>query len=144
MKLANLPWPVWALASAGFAALTAIFGKLGVGQVDSNLATLIRVIVLLPLVAVLATLAGGWREVGAIPTRSWVFLVVSGLATGASWLCYYRALQQGPASGVATLDKLSIVIVAVIAALFLGERLAPRNWLGVALIVVGAVLASLR
>lgn len=144
MRVSDLPWPAWALLSAAFAALTAVFGKIGVSAIDSNLATLIRTLVLLPLLAAAVSLAGAWRGAGAIPERSWLFLVLSGLATGASWLCYYRALKLGPASGVATLDKLSVVLVAVFAAVVLGERLGVRGWLGVAMIAGGAALVATK
>lgn len=144
MRVGDPPWPVWALLSAAFAALTAAFGKIGVSAIDSNLATLIRTLVLLPLLVGAVGLAGAWRGAGAIPECSWAFLVLSGLATGASWLCYYRALKLGPAAGVASLDKLSVVLVALFASLALGERLGPRGWAGVALIASGAALLATR
>lgn len=144
MRFADLPWPAWALLSAAFAALTAVFGKVGVEQLDSNLATFLRTCVILAVLAAMVTLAGAWRAPTGVPARGWLFLTLSGLATGGSWLCYYRALKLGPASGVATLDKLSVVLVAVFAVAFLGERLAPRNWLGVAMIAGGAVLVAWR
>ena len=144
VRAALASWPFWALASAVFAALTAILAKIGVEGVGSNLATLVRTVVILAFAALIVTLAGEWRAPGEIGRRSWLFLVLSGLATGASWLCYFRALKIGEAAKVAPVDKLSVVFVAVIAAIFLGERLSPVNWLGVALIAAGAVLVAVR
>lgn len=135
-------WTVWALLSAVFAAATAILGKLGVQQIDSNLATLIRTAVILVLTLAIVGATGGYRLPPSLG-RAWWPLVLSGLATGASWLCYYRALQLGPASRVAPVDKLSVVLVAVFAVAFLGERLSVREWAGVALITTGAVLVAL-
>ncbi len=135
-------WQLWALLSAFFAALTAILAKIGVGPVNPDLATLIRTGVILLLAAVLVTATGQWQPVSSIPARTLLFLALSGLATGASWLCYFRALKLGDASRVAPIDKLSVVMVAVIAALVLGERLSATNWAGVALIAVGAVLVA--
>src|ERR1700722_779859 len=132
-------WAFWALGSAAFAALTAIFGKIGVEGVDSNLATFIRVVVILGMTGAIVSATGGWRPVGAIGAKTWVFLVLSALATGGSWLCYYRALKIGPAAGVAPIDKLSVALVAIFAATVLGERLSGKNWLGVALVTAGAL-----
>ncbi|SFK51600.1 EamA family transporter [Caulobacter sp. UNC279MFTsu5.1] len=143
-RAALASWPFWALASAVFAALTAILAKVGVEGVSSNLATFIRTVVILGFSALILTVAGEWRAPGSIAPRSWLFLVLSGLATGASWLCYFRALKLGEAAKVAPVDKLSVVFVAIIAATFLGERLSPLNWLGVALIASGAVLVAVR
>ena len=137
-------WPFWALASAVFAALTAILAKVGIDGIGSNLATFIRTVVILAFAGLILTVAGEWRAPGSISSRSWLFLVLSGLATGASWLCYFRALKLGEAAKVAPVDKLSVVFVAIIAAVFLGEKLSPLNWLGVALIAAGAVLVALR
>ena len=137
-------WPFWALASAVFAALTAILAKVGIDGVGSNLATFIRTVVILAFAGLILTVAGEWRAPGSIAPRSWLFLALSGLATGASWLCYFRALKLGEAAKVAPVDKLSVVFVAIIAAAFLGEKLSPLNWLGVALIAAGAVLVALR
>lgn len=144
VRAALASWPFWALASAVFAALTAILAKIGVEGVGSNLATLVRTVVILAFAALIVTVAGEWRAPGEIGRRSWLFLVLSGLATGASWLCYFRALKIGEAAKVAPVDKLSVVLVAVFAAIFLGEKLSPTNWLGVALIAAGAVLVALR
>ena len=137
-------WQFWAVLSAVFAALTAIFGKVGVEKVGADLATFIRTIVILAFAALIVTASGQWRDAGAISSRSAVFLVMSGLATGASWLCYYRALQIGDAARVAPIDKLSVVLVALFGVAFLGERLAAPNWLGVALIAAGAILVAYR
>jgi transporter family protein len=144
VRAALASWPFWALASAVFAALTAILAKIGVEGVSSNLATLVRTVVILAFAALIVTVAGEWRAPGEIGRRSWLFLVLSGLATGASWLCYFRALKIGEAAKVAPIDKLSVVFVAIIAAIFLGEKLSPTNWLGVALIAAGAILVALR
>lgn len=143
-RAALASWPFWALASAVFAALTAILAKVGIDGVGSNLATFIRTVVILAFAGLILTVAGEWRAPGSISSRSWLFLVLSGLATGASWLCYFRALKLGEAAKVAPVDKLSVVFVAIIAAVFLGEKLSPLNWLGVTLIAAGAVLVALR
>ena len=137
-------WRFWALLSAGFAALTAILAKIGVAGVDSDVATLVRTVVILCLTASIVASAGRMQAVTQLPDRSLVFLVLSGLATGASWLCYFRALSLGDAARVAPLDKLSVVLVAVFGVLFLGERLSGANWLGVVLIAAGAVLLAIR
>jgi bacterial/archaeal transporter family protein len=138
------PWILWALLSAGFAALTAVFAKVGVEHINPDAATLIRTIVILVVLAALVGGSGEFRSVADASGRTYTFLVLSGLATGASWLCYFRALSLGDASRVAPLDKLSVVLVAVFGALFLGERLSALNWLGVALIAAGAWLISVR
>ncbi len=137
-------WQFWAILSAVFAALTAILAKVGVGSVNPDLATLVRTGVILALAAILVMATGQWQPLGSIPGRTLLFLVLSGLATGASWLCYFRALKIGDASRVAPIDKLSVVMVAVIAAIFLGERLSATNWLGVVLIAAGAILVAVR
>ena len=139
--LAN--WVFWAVLSAAFAALTAIFAKVGVAGVDSDFATLIRTVVILALVAAIAGMRGAWQPVAEVPARTWLFLLLSGLATGASWLCYFRALKMGDAARVAPVDKLSVVLVAVFGVIFLGEKLSAVAALGVALIAAGAVLVAL-
>ena len=138
-------WQAWALASAVFAALTALFGKIGVTKLNSDLATFIRTVVILALTAAIVTARKEWTrpEGSSLPARSVVFLVLSGLATGLSWLCYYRALQLGDASRVAPIDKLSVVLVVVLAALFLGEKITWQVGIGVALIATGAILVAL-
>lgn len=134
---------VWALGSAVFAALTAIFAKIGIAEVNSDFATFVRTVVILLALALMLTLAGNWQAPASVPARSWLFLVLSGLATGASWLCYFRALQIGKAAQVAPVDKLSVVLVAVFAVLFLGEQLSPAHWLAVLMIGGGALLLAL-
>ena len=136
-------WQLWALGSALFAAITAITAKIGVSEVNSNLATAIRTIVIGAFAWAIAWRVGALSEIGDISSRTWIFLGISGLATGASWLCYFRALQLGPASRVAPIDKLSVVFVIVLAALFLGETLTWRAALGGGFIALGAwILAS--
>ncbi|MFG1398512.1 EamA family transporter [Roseixanthobacter pseudopolyaromaticivorans] len=137
-------WQFWALGAAVFAALTAIFGKIGVSAVHSDLATLIRTVVILIIITLMVLAGRAWQPLDTISAKTWLFLVLSGSATGASWLCYFRALQIGEAAKVAPLDKLSVVMVAVFGALFLGERLSLVNWAGVALIAAGAILVALR
>ena len=137
-------WLPWALLSAAFAALTAIFAKVGVENINSDFATLIRTLVILGVVAVLVAATGQWQSPGTVSGRTYLFLVLSGLATGASWLCYFRALKLGDAARVAPIDKLSIVLVAVFGVVFLGEKLAAPNWLGVALIASGALLIAYK
>ena len=136
-----MSWVYWALLSALFAGLTAILAKVGVQQVNSNLATAIRTTVVLVFAwaVALATGAGGLT---AVPRRAWLFLVLSGLATGASWLCYFRALQLGEASRVAPIDKLSVVVAMALAALFLHEHLTWQHWLGGGLIVAGTIVLT--
>jgi len=140
----SLSWLPWALMSAAFAALTAIFAKVGVANVGADLATLIRTFVILLTLGVLVVASGQWQSPVEISGRSWIFLVLSGLATGASWLCYFRALKIGDAARVAPIDKLSVVLVAVIGVIFLGERLSGLNWLGVAFIGLGALLVAIK
>ncbi len=133
-------WVVFALASALFAALTAVFGKLGVAGLNSDLATFIRTVVILLVIAAIVSLRGEWRNPAAIGARSWLFLILSALATGLSWLCYYRALQLGPVSKVAPLDKLSVALAIVLGLVFLGESLTWQAALGAALIVAGSLI----
>ncbi|GAA3675052.1 EamA family transporter [Nocardioides ginsengisoli] len=138
-------WWFWALLSAMFAALTAIFAKVGVKDIDSDVATFIRTIVILVTLG-LILLALGKLDTGglsAIGVRSWIFLVLSGLATGASWICYFRALKIGDASLVAPVDKLSVVLVAIFGVTLLGERLSGMQWVGIALVGGGAVVLAL-
>jgi bacterial/archaeal transporter family protein len=135
----NLSWKAFAVASAVFAAFTAIAGKVGVGKIDSNLATLVRTVIILILTALVVTLRGEWQRPEGLSRTGVSALVFSGLATGLSWLCYYRALQLAPASRVAPVDKLSVVFVVLFAALFLGEPLTWRVALGAVFITVGAV-----
>lgn len=136
-------WIFWEALAAVFAALTAIFAKVGVRDIDSDLATWIRTIVVMVALGVLVWGTGKFDGIAGLSTRTWSFLVLSGLGTGASWLCYFRALQLGDASRVAPVDKLSVVFVAIFAALFLGENLGVTGWSGVALIALGSVLVAL-
>lgn len=138
------PWQLWALGSACFAALTAIFGKIGVETIDSNMATLIRTVFIVCVLALIVAGAGSWTPLASISRKTWLFLLLSGLATGASWLCYYRALKLGPASGVAPIDKLSVVFVALFAIFWLGEKLSSLNWIGIAMIAAGGMLIAVR
>lgn len=135
-------WLLFALGSACFAALTAVFGKLGVAGINSNLATFIRTLVILAVTAGILSLRGEWARPSGLPWHSWLFLVLSGIATGLSWLCYYRALQLGPVSRVAPIDKLSVAMAIVFGLVFLGERPSLPLLLGGALIVAGAVIIA--
>jgi transporter family protein len=135
-------WQVWAVLSAVFAALTAIFAKIGVENINSDLATFIRTVVVLFSLLVLLLATGQFVQPSAISSRTWTFLILSGLGTGASWLCYFRALKLGPASLVAPVDKLSVVLVAIFGVLALGERPSPAGWLGIAMIGCGAALIA--
>lgn len=137
-------WQFWAILSAVFAALTAIFAKVGIQGVNSDFATLIRTFVIIGALGVFLSVSGQWQSPAEISAKSWLFLVLSGLATGASWLAYFRALQVGDAARVAPVDKLSVVLVAVFATLFLGERMSMINWLGIVLSGCGVVLVALR
>lgn len=136
-------WLPWALASAGFAALTAILAKIGVAGVNSDLATLIRTVVILAVCTAIVTATGQWRPLSEIAPRTLLFLGLSGLATGASWLCYFRALKIGDAARVAPVDKLSVVLVAVFGVALLGERLSAQAWVGVILTGAGVLLVAL-
>ncbi|GBR33946.1 integral membrane protein [Kozakia baliensis NRIC 0488] len=136
------PWLVWALLSAAFAAMTAILAKLGVQGVDSDIATFVRTIVIVVVLGTLLALTGKLRALDPIGGRTVLFLVLSGLATGASWLCYFRALKLGDAARVAPVDKLSVVFVAIFGVLVLGEHMSAKGWGGVVLIALGAVLVA--
>ncbi|WP_442582934.1 EamA family transporter [Mesorhizobium sp. ASY16-5R] len=144
MNTAFSSWQFWAILSAVFAALTAIFAKVGVSGINPDFATLVRTVVILAVLSGIVAATGQWQPPASIGGRTWMFLILSGLATGASWLCYFRALKLGDAARVAPLDKLSVVLVAVFAAAFLGERLTFANWLGIVLIAGGAVLVAYR
>jgi len=137
-------WQLWAGLSAVFAALTAIFAKIGVENVNADFATFIRTIVILITLAIIVFATDQFQSPGDVSARTYLFLVLSGLATGASWLCYFRALKLGEAAKVAPIDKLSVVLVALFGVLFLGEKLTTPNWLGVALIAAGAILIAYR
>ena len=133
-------WFAFALGSAVFAALTAILAKVGIEGVDSNLATAVRTLVVLVMAWAIVLVTGVQGGLASISARSWVFLVLSGLATGASWLCYYRALQLGQASLVVPIDNLSLVITLVLAVVLLREQLTVRGVVGAVLVTVGAIV----
>ena len=137
-------WQTWAILSAAFAALTAIFAKIGVENVNSDFATFIRTVVIICVLGAILYATGQWQPPGSISTRTYAFLALSGLATGGSWICYFRALKLGDAARVAPIDKLSVVLVAIFGVVFLGERLSLPNWAGVALIAAGAVLVAVK
>lgn len=137
-------WQAWAILSATFAALTAIFAKIGIENVNSDFATFVRTIVILCALGTILIATGQWQSLGSVSSRSYAFLVLSGLATGGSWICYFRALKIGDAARVAPIDKLSVVLVALFGVAFLGERLSLPNWLGVAFIGVGAILVAYK
>ena len=137
-------WFFWAVLSAGFAALTAIFAKIGIRGVDSDLATLIRTFIIVFVLSAFIGFAGKWSNPLTLQPKTWLFLGLSGLATGASWVCYFRALQLGDASKVAPVDKFSLVLVALFAFAFLGERPSVREWLGIALVAAGVLVLALK
>ncbi len=139
----TVDWRLFALGSAFFAALTAIFGKVGVSEINSDLATFLRTLVILVVAALIIFARHEWQRPDSLSAKGVIFLVLSGIATGLSWLCYYRALQTGPASRVAPIDKLSVIFVVLFAVSFLGERLTWKVGLGSALITLGAVLMAL-
>jgi bacterial/archaeal transporter family protein len=143
MSVTTSNWIVWALLSALFAATTAILAKVGVAHVDSNLATAIRTTVVVVFAWTIAIVLGKHGEIRNVDGKAWLFLALSGLGTGLSWLCYFRALQLGPASRVAPLDKLSVVLVMIFAVLFLGEKMSPLAMLGGGMIAAGAVVMVL-
>jgi transporter family protein len=133
-------WLLFALGSAFFAGLTALFGKIGVAGINSNLATFIRTLVILGVTAAILSLREEWHPAAAITPKTWLFLVLSGIATGLSWLCYYRALQLGPVSKVAPIDKLSVVFAILLGILFVGESLSWPIAIGGGLIVAGSIV----
>lgn len=137
-------WFFWALLSAVFAALTAIFAKIGIQDVDSDLATLIRTAIIIVVLSVFVVYTGKWANPLALSPKTWLFLGLSGLATGASWVCYFRALKLGEASKVAPVDKFSLVLVAVFAFTFLGERPSLREWSGIAMVAGGVLLLAFK
>jgi transporter family protein len=137
-------WQFWAVMSAVFAALTAIFAKIGIENINSDFATFIRTIVILVTLACILAATGQFQSPGSVSGRTYLFLLLSGLATGGSWICYFRALKIGQAAQVAPIDKLSVVLVAIFGVVLLGERLSGANWAGVALIAAGAVLVAYR
>lgn len=144
LKLFLESWQFWALLSAAFAALTAIFAKVGIENINSDFATFIRTIVILLALGGILAATGQFQPLNTISSKTYLFLILSGLATGASWIAYFRALKIGQAAQVAPVDKLSVVLVAVFAVIFLGEKLSVPNWLGIGLIMAGAVLVAWR
>lgn len=142
--MATSGWFFWAVLSAVFAAMTAIFAKIGIRGVDSDFATLVRTAVILVLLCLFVWVTGKWSNPLLLPPRTNLFLALSALATGASWVCYFRALQMGEAAKVAPVDKLSVVLVAVFAVVFLGERPMAREWTGIALIGSGVLVLALK
>lgn len=137
-------WLHWALLSAVFAALTAIFAKVGLEGINPDVATLIRAAIITVLLALFIRVSGQWTDPLSFSARNWTFLVLSALATGASWVCYFRALQIGEAAKVAPVDKLSVLLVGIFAVLFLGERPSLRDWAGLSLVGAGVLLLSLK
>ncbi len=142
--IASSSWFQWAVLSAVFAALTAIFAKIGIKGVDSDLATLVRTAIIMVVLSGFVWYAGKWSNPFTLPSKTWIFLGLSGLATGASWVCYFRALQLGEASKVAPVDKLSLVLVAIFAFAFLGERPALREWTGIAMVAGGVLVLAMK
>ncbi len=140
----NTGWFYWALLSAVFAALTAIFAKIGIQGIDSDLATLLRTAIIMVVLTAFVWFAGKWNNPFALSSRTWIFLGLSGLATGASWVCYFRALQIGEASKVAPVDKLSLVLVAIFAFAFLDERPTLREWSGIAMVAGGVLVLAIK
>ncbi|MCL2344648.1 MAG: EamA family transporter [Desulfobulbus sp.] len=137
-------WFHWALLSACFAALTAIFAKVGIRGVDSDFATLIRTVIIVFVLAAFVGYTGKWADPRTLSPKTLLFLALSALATGASWVCYFRALQAGPASKVAPVDKFSVVLVAIFALIFLGERSTLREWIGIGLVTAGVVVLAIK
>ena len=137
-------WFFWAALSACFAALTAIFAKIGIQGVDSDLATLVRTIIIVFVLSAFVCFAGKWSNPFELSPKTWLFLTLSALATGASWVCYFRALQIGEASKVAPVDKFSLVLVALFAVIFLGERPSLREWSGISLVAAGVLVLAFK
>jgi transporter family protein len=142
--MSNQHWIVYALLSACFAALTAIFAKIGIHGVNSDLATFVRTTIILVVIFLFVWFTGKWSNPLQLPPKTLIFLTLSGLATGASWVCYFRALQMGDASKVAPIDKLSLVLVAIFAVIFLHERPSVRDWSGILLVVSGVLVLAFK
>ena len=142
--MAETGWFQWALLSAFFAALTAIFAKIGLNEVNPDLATLIRTAVIFVVLCLFVHATGKWANPMTLSGKTWTFLVLSALATGASWVCYFRALKLGEASKVAAVDKLSVVLVAILAFAVLGDRPSSREWLGIVFVAIGVLLLGLK
>jgi transporter family protein len=139
----SIDWRIFALGSAFFAALTAIFGKVGVSDINSDLATFYRTLIIVAVSALLVSARHEWQSPGTLSHKGLIFLMLSGIATGLSWICYFRALQLAPASRVAPIDKFSVVLVILFAVLMLGERLTWKVGIGGALIASGVILTAL-
>jgi bacterial/archaeal transporter family protein len=137
-------WAFWAILSAVFAALTAIFAKIGIQDIDSDLATLVRTAIIFLILTGFVWFTGKWSNPLDLTSKTWIFLTLSGLATGASWVCYFRALQLGEASKVAPIDKFSLVLVAIFAVAFLGERPSARDWTGIAMVASGVMVLAFK
>lgn len=137
-------WIFWAALSAVFAALTTIFAKVGIQNVDSDMATLIRTAIVLIFLLAFTYFSGKITNNFSFTNRTWIFLGLSGLATCGSWICFYRALQIGNASKVLVIDKFSIILVAIFAALFLGEEILGKDWIGLALVTVGLIVLAYK
>lgn len=142
MKLLS-NWPIYALGSAFFAGLTVLFGKIGVMNINSNLATFIRSVVIIVMITGILCLRNEWQRPQSIDAKTWAFLVLSGMATGLSWLCYYRAIQLGPISKVAPVDKLSVALAILFGIIFLGEKFTWQVLLGSGLVILGTVIICL-
>lgn len=137
-------WLPWALLSAAFAALTAVFGRLGVQTINADFATLIRAVIIVISLTVFVRASGEWTSLRTLTARTWIYLILSGLAAGASWVCYFRALKLGTVSQVAPVDKLSVALATLFAVAFLAERPSLRDWSGILLITTGVILLALR
>ncbi|MFZ6801023.1 EamA family transporter [Undibacterium sp. Di24W] len=142
--MTSADWFFWAALSAVFAALTAIFAKIGIQGVDSDLATLVRTVIIVFVLGAFVWFADKWSNPFELKPRTWLFLILSALATGASWVCYFRALQIGKASQVAPVDKFSLVLVAIFAFTFLGERPSLREWAGIGMVAAGVLLLAIK
>ena len=142
--MSTQPWVIWAVASAVFAALTAIFAKMGLQGINSDFATFIRTWVIIAALSLFLTYTKKWQPLSALSGKNWLFLILSGLATGASWVAYVKALQMGNASQVAPIDKMSVVLVAIFAVLFLDERPSMQEWIGIGLVAAGVLTLALK
>lgn len=143
MENIGTSWQFWAVMAAVFAALTAIFAKVGIENIPSDFATFLRTLVVIVVLGAILLATKQYQPLNTISPKSAIFLILSGLATGASWVCYFRALKLGNASQVAPVDKLSVVLVAVFGVLFLGEHLSTGGWIGVVLVASGAVVMTI-
>jgi bacterial/archaeal transporter family protein len=137
-------WFIWAVMSAVFAAFTAIFAKIGIRGVDSDLATLVRTVIITFVLSGFIWFTGKWSNPFTLPAKTWTFISLSALATGASWVCYFRALQIGDASKVAPVDKFSLVLVAIFAVAFLGERPSIKDWFGIVMVAGGVLVLAIK